>query len=555
MRLKTYRAQNYLTARAAVVEIPADAHAVVVAGPNGAGKTGMLEAIRYILTGDLPRGIAYKKDLPTLITEGEKDGWIGATFRREDGHDTEYKIGLKSGSVSNPPPYSAAAALSIAPQTFMAMDANARRGALFNLFGVSLKATDIIATLAQAGHSEARLERLRPSFAAGFPATVKRAKELASEARGAWQATTGETYGAQKAAGWAAPVLEVGDAADPRALEAQLADKRAEVTDAARRWREAKQAEEAHGGAEDARHKASRLPEEEAVLAAHDAKIAQARTELATHKAAAAVGAGWTCPCPQCGTVLKSERAGSLVVYDEGAASGPRAAAIATAAQIKLEDLERERAPLARRVDACRAAKLLLERLPARPAPGAVEALAEASNAATEELRLLEEALDAAKAAQTAEADAAKATAAAARYHEDVSAFTELAAAIDALPARFLADTLAKVNEALDAVSKAFGTPVSLYEDMALRYGAIPYPLLSESQKWRADLALGLALAPQASGIVLMDRLDMVQPQDRGAIFQMLGAQTRAQVIVGATLKERPAFPEGCGLHVHWIGA
>lgn len=103
-------------------------------------------------------------------------------------------------------------------------------------------------------------------------------------------------------------------------------------------------------------------------------------------------------------------------------------------------------------------------------------------------------------------------------------------------------------------MSKAFGEEVSLYDDMELRYGAFRYGQLSESQKWRAELALGLALAPQSSGIVLMDRFDMVQVQDRGAILQMLGAQTRAQVIIAATLKEEPKFPEGSGLFVHWIG-
>ena len=46
----------------------------------------------------------------------------------------------------------------------------------------------------------------------------------------------------------------------------------------------------------------------------------------------------------------------------------------------------------------------------------------------------------------------------------------------------------------------------------------------------------------------------MVQPDQRGPILQMLGAHTAAQVFIGATLKAPPAFPEGSGLHVEWLG-
>ena len=46
----------------------------------------------------------------------------------------------------------------------------------------------------------------------------------------------------------------------------------------------------------------------------------------------------------------------------------------------------------------------------------------------------------------------------------------------------------------------------------------------------------------------------MVQPDQRGPILQMIGAQTGAQVFIGATLKAPPTFPDGSGLHVEWMG-
>ena len=555
MRLKTYRAHNYLNTRVAIIEVPDDANAVLIAGPNGSGKTAMYDALKHILTGVLPRDVTYKKELPELITDGEKDGWYGATFERADGHESEYKVGLKSGVVSNPPPLTAAAALSIAPQSFMQMEPNARCAALFNLYGVSLKASDIAAQLVKDGHDEARVEKVKLSLSAGFPATVKRAKELASEARGAWQATTGETYGAQKAEGWKAPVPEGGSAGDVAALTVQFEQKNTEFIKAAARRDELADADKQHAGSEDYRLRAANLATDEAVLVAHDAKIEDARTELANHKAAAAVGTGWTAPCPHCKTILKSEGAGKLEVYDPAAATGPRAAAAAQAAQSKLDDLLSARTKLARAVDSARGAKLAMERLPPRPDKADLTAAIAKTSELNEELKLVEDELHAAKAAASAVTNATRITDAAARYHADMQAYTKLADAVESLPARFLTDTLRMVNELLEVVSKAFAEPVALYDDMNLRYGEFPYHLLSESQKWRADLALGLALAPQSSGIVLMDRFDMVQQQDRGAILQMLGAQTGAQVIIGATLTTQPKFPAGCGLFTHWLGA
>lgn len=554
MRIQTIRTSNYMTLRAQVIEVPKDANAVLIAGPNGAGKSALIDAIRLLLTGVLPRELGYKKELPSLITEGEKDGWVGATIA-SDGHTTEYKVGLKSGVASVPPPLAAHAALSVMPQSFMRLEAKERRSALYALHGVSMKGSDIVADLVKEGHAEDRVKRVASSLSLGFPKTAARAKELASEARGAWQATTGETYGSQKAADWKAPIPEVEDLGDPRGIEAQLAGKRDEAVAASRRLVEVRNDERAHAGATDARAKAAKLEQAEVALSEHDAKIEQAQRDHAVNKQAAASGGGWTCPCPSCKTVLRSERVGELTVYDPGAAAGPRAAVIAQAASIKLEELRGARPKLAKAADDARAAKLYLERLPPRPDAKELEEAEQAARELTEEVGMLENQLVAAKAAQTAELDAANATAAALRYHEDMQAYTALAAAVDALPARYLADTLSKVNDALDTVSKAFGERVVLGEDMELRYGMVPYGRLSESQKWRADLALGLALAPQSSGVVLMDRFDMVQQSDRAAILGMLRAQTRAQVFIAATLKEAPSFPAGSGLFAYWLGS
>lgn len=208
-----------------------------------------------------------------------------------------------------------------------------------------------------------------------------------------------------------------------------------------------------------------------------------------------------------------------------------------------------------KKVDEARAAKLMLERLPARPSPEELAQYEAEARELLDEQNLLAGELETARAAVGAEARAAAATENAARYHADVEAYGALSQAIEALPAKFLSDTLNEVNAALAEVSTAFAKPVTMGEDMELRYGSIPYRLASESQRWRADLALGMALAGRTGAVVLMDRFDMVQPSDRGAILRMLGAQSKVQVFIGATLKAAPEFPEGSGIGVHWLGA
>ena len=554
MRLQSIRAQNYLCLRAEVIEIPAGVNAVMLAGPNGSGKSALLDGIRYVLTGELPRSLGYKKDLSSLITEGEKDGWFGTTVVNSDGRATEFKASFKSGALTVPPPYEAAAA-AVSPREFMLLDPNKRRRALFDLHGISLTSTAVVSALAKEGHAEDRLAKIKTSLGAGFDAAVKRAKELTSEARGAWQATTGENYGAQKGEDWKAEVPEAGEVADTDAISTQLRSKLAEVAKAVHRRDAAKHDEQQHVAASgNATKAAGELSNREAIVADLDERIEAAKAKHDQLREAAASSGGWTAPCPCCHKMLKSDKPGRLVEYDEAAATGPRAAAAAADASSVLGDLREQRAAAQKLVDSSRAAALMLERLPPRPTPEELEQYTADARRLMDEQRLLEAELEAAQAAATATATAARRTDDAARYHADVKGYTALAAAIEALPAKYLTETLTAVNEVLDGASAAFGLRVTLGADMELRYGTTPYRLLSESQQWRAELALGLALAAKAGSLVLMDRFDMIQPNDRGAILQMLGQQKLAQVVLGVTLKQAPEFPPESGLFAHWLG-
>ncbi len=554
MRVETIRTSNYMTLRAIVIEIPKAARSVLIAGKNGAGKTALIDAIRSTLTGEIPRGLRYKKEVSDLITDGEKDGWVGVTVIDDDGRAVESRLSLKTGATNTPAMVTPPKSLAVTPQHFQTIEPTERRRALFHLYGVSLKQADLVAALEKEGHTSARVAKIATSLGAGFPAAVKRAKELVSEARGGWQALAGETYGSNKAEGWSAPVPEdVPTAGEIEVLRNQLVERRQALVDAVAARKALETDEAAHANVMAATRDAERLPALEAELAALDQQIADARAQQEKLQAAAASAGGWTCDCPSCGVKLRSEKPGKLAVYDAKAATGPRAGAEAEAKSAEIVSLTSTRARKAREVDGARANKLLLERLPARPDAAEITEAKEAARILSEEVAVLEQDLRAADAALEKAASAEGVTARAADFHADVAAFGKLADAIEAIPAKYLADTLEQVNRDLIEASRPFGKPVQLRDDMELTYGGKPYRLLSESQQWRADLAMGLVLAAQCGGVVLMDRFDMVQPGDRGAILQMLATQTVAQVIFAATLKADPKLDPANGIYSYWI--
>lgn len=553
MRLKTVRALNYLNLRTKIIDIPASANLVLIAGNNGDGKTALLEGIRFALTGELPRGLGFKKDVPSLITDGEKEGLIEVSVIGADSREHEYRVSLKTGQ-SKETPLTALGALAVSPQRFTDLDAKGRRKALFQLYGLSLSADAVTNTLIADGHDEARVAKIKAALPGGFDAASRRAKELQSEARGAWQVTTGEAYGSSKADGWKAPVPTAVDAGDIPALAAQLDEKKSAAASAVKHREELCHTERQHKENGVARQEAERLPALTSQLAVIDEKIAAAEAKRDAARAAQSSSGGWTCPCPACGVILLSKKAGDLVEHTPSSVSPPQAGAQVAAAEAELSALRGERARQMSAIENSRAYKLQLERLPDRPSS---EVLQDAINAADEALRevdLVTEELAEAKAARDALLNASQATAAAARYHADVAAYGELAEAVQGLPAKYLAAVLEKVNEVLDRVSHAFGRRVVLGEDMEPRYGTTPYAMCSESQRWRVELALGLAFAYESGGPVLMDRFDMVQPSDRGEILQLLAAQDTAQVVLAATLKAKPVLPEGMPVSVHWLG-
>lgn len=549
MRIQYFRAQNLLNHRALNVQFPESANLILIAGPNGSGKSAILEGIRVALGASAPRDITTKKDMPELITQGETTGWAGVTVER-DGREAEYKFSLKTGNFAgSSPPVLGAALYSLDPAAFFKLSPGDRRKVLFQHAGVAISKTDIVRKLVDQGHDKARVDVIEPHLGAGMTKTAEYAKTKASEARGAWQAITGETYGSTKGGQWKAEPPEEWDDPNELAMQSSALLKAQDI--AVRLRDQLEDAERQHQGAEDWRRQAATIGERESDVAVLEESITAAKAKLASFDGAGR--SGWTCPCPKCGTVLFSPAAATLEVHVPSDVSPATAAREKVAATTKLAGLESDLRKEKVLLDNARAAKLAIERLPERPTAEQLRTARANATAAIEEFRIGEEALRRAQRLRDEAASAVQRTEKAMTHHKDVEAYTALSAALEALPGQFLGEALKAINDDLRDVSGVLGNTVTIGEDMDVRYGTIPYHLASRSQKWRTQLALAFVLARKGSKLVAIDEFDLVDLKDRGAILQMLASQTDVQAIVGATLKAKPPS-DLPGVFTYWTG-
>ena len=175
-------------------------------------------------------------------------------------------------------------------------------------------------------------------------------------------------------------------------------------------------------------------------------------------------------------------------------------------------------------------------------------------------LRAAEDRLRQMREAERAANGAADRTARAAAAHADAIAWVALDEAAAALPGEMLARGLEPLNTMLrDLAGSGPGwlrTPDGLAlaptvtPDMQILCGQRPYRALSESEQWRVDVLLGVAVSALSNHrILILDRLDVVQPDMRAPVLAwlsgVLGRQLLHTVVVLATTREPFAVPPG----------
>lgn len=569
MRITKLEITNFQGLRHAALDVSAPV--LLVAGHNGAGKSSLLDAIAMAFNGQ-PRRVSLKKDMAQLVTEGAKKGearveWLDAAYEVQ-----ACGVALPTGKGS-PLTDSPFLPYVLDASRFAALDTKDRRRVLFDLTGASASPAEVGKRLEAKGIDLALFEKVKPLLRSGFPAAVEQAKAYASEARGAWKAVTGENYGSDKANGWEPELLATVVTEDQVAEAGKnlqlLEDDLAEAQQALGASKQARQAADCRA------QRIAKLRELVDLEPRRRNKLTtdeQNQDEWSEKVMAAELASSGSVPhqpltCPHCQGAVDLQ-AGTLVVhqppeqiadaevarrlpeYREYLASAQRAVAnsqrdldecLAAAEQIKALEAESVEAPSAEAI---------------ANGEQAINELRQARDASRAKLVALQEALEA---TTQREASIAKAQAA----HQDVVAWTGMADALSptGIPAEILADAIGPVNDTLKRLAGTAGwSPVQISSDIDVTFGGRLYGLLSESERWRCDATLALAIAT-ISGLrlALLDRFDVLdipaRTQQAMKLFQSLAVGGEIDtLIVAGTLKE-PMAKTPDWLQAVWIDA
>lgn len=537
----------------------------LIAGPNMSGKSSLRDAISMALLGE-PTRVSKKKDLGQLLHDGAKKG-RAAVFANGE---VLGEMKLPKGEHVAPDLATDHLALLLEPSLFAGMSSDSRRTALFQITKCSASMKTIEPMLAGYGVDMALFAEVQPMLRSGFPAAEKYAADKARDAKGAWRGVTGENWGSDKADGWSVEV----PAGEPVSDEL-LAKANADLAEASRQIEEGQkflgQLEEQQrqeAGREEKlaelREKAAGLDRAQAKLNATDAdldqweqKVAEITNLLADAKAAAAA-----CECPSCGASLRME-SGKLVPA-KGAQTSSTAdlQAELTKATEARDMLRRTQANDLAAVEACRQAAADLAAAEAEPAFD--QGLHDRTITALNELRQQRDREQAAHAALAERKQlldsAADTNAKATQFHQEVTAWLAIAEAMspEGIPAKLLEQALAPINQSLATLSGMAKWPlVRITKEIEVVSNERPYGLCSESEKWRADTLLALAIA-MLTGLKLavLDRFDVLELKARGQLLGMLCELVKLgsmdSVIMLGTMKEKP---DGLPAEVtsHWI--
>ena len=537
------------------------------AGHNGQGKSSLAQAVRMAMTGK-PSRVSLKKDFGALVREGAKKG--SAVVRFANG--TEASVTVPKGEwVEEYPAHITVPRLEavLEPGTFARMSADERRNFLFDLTGLRISQDAVRERLTRRGCDMEKAEAVMPLLRTGFPAAHKGAAERATEARGAWKAITGETYGSQKAEGWEAP-RPAFDADQLTTLREGTAKVEAELDSENQQLGALENAQsqaDQHAERIDAlREKAADVPRLlDLVERAHeDLADFKPRVE-ACREAATGESERPSMGCPECGSALIMV-AGQLQHYTPPSKTPDREA------QQRLPELEKALGVLertlsnrAQELETAQRAAITLQELESSPGihgpdQGDIERSRARRDALRESLADLRQQVAELESAERAAASADSITEQAARHHADVLAWVALAEAFapDGIPGEMLADALNPVNGRLRQSADDTGwMQIAISSDMDITASGRPYALLSESEQWRADAMLAEAISTLSGlRLLMLDRLDVLDTQQRIEAINWLTLLAEdgdlETALVFATLKSAPGgLP--AAITAHWM--
>jgi energy-coupling factor transporter ATP-binding protein EcfA2 len=546
--------------------VAVNAPVLLVTGHNGAGKSSLRDAIRLALTGAASR-VSLKKDYGNMIKDGTKkaDVIIGT----EEG---AYNYALPAAKgVHSDNPY---LPLCIDATAFASMKADDRRKALFELSGCTINANKVREMLLAEKCDPKLTEQILPMLRSGFPAAEAEAKERASQARGAWKQVTGETYGSQKAESWEAPAVEVPDIAVIDELKGQLEQNQIAINEKNQLIGTAKAA---IANEANFQNRIAQLEEQAGKVERIKAKQATDEKSLTEvqqliNEAEQAALSQEALPCPCCQTLLVYSRAEHAFIDATTLSTKAGDAGIA-----KLEEYRNSATMLQRTIannqrdllNAENAAQQLQE-LQASAAASSessatnIEALQGDINDLNDARQDLLGRINDLQEQQFAAAQTLTKTKDAARHHAEVLAWTTIAEqmAPSGIPANILSQALKPFQNLIDNINSLVPRwpAVGITPDMELVAGHRSYGLLSESEQWRVQAVITLALA-QLSGInlVVLDRFDVLDPVSRVELMEALcdlsDQNQHLQVVMLGTLAKPAAGLPDSYIQQIWLEA
>jgi DNA repair exonuclease SbcCD ATPase subunit len=548
------------------ISVAVNAPVLLVTGHNGAGKSSLRDAIRLALTGAASR-VSLKKDYGNMIKDGTKkaDVIIGT----EEG---AYNYALPAAKgVHSDNPY---LPLCIDATAFASMKADDRRKALFELSGCTINANKVREMLLAEKCDPKLTEQILPMLRSGFPAAEAEAKERASQARGAWKQVTGETYGSQKAESWEAPAVEVPDIAVIDELKGQLEQNQIAINEKNQLIGTAKAA---IANEANFQNRIAQLEEQAGKVERIKAKQATDEKSLTEvqqliNEAEQAALSQEALPCPCCQTLLVYSRAEHAFIDATTLSTKAGDAGIA-----KLEEYRNSATMLQRTIannqrdllNAENAAQQLQE-LQASAAASSessatnIEALQGDINDLNDARQDLLGRINDLQEQQFAAAQTLTKTKDAARHHAEVLAWTTIAEqmAPSGIPANILSQALKPFQNLIDNINSLVPRwpAVGITPDMELVAGHRSYGLLSESEQWRVQAVITLALA-QLSGInlVVLDRFDVLDPVSRVELMEALcdlsDQNQHLQVVMLGTLAKPAAGLPDSYIQQIWLEA
>ena len=567
MRISEFNITNFQGLRNAALVVSEPL--LLVSGHNGAGKSSLLDAISMALTGQ-PRRVNLKKDMGQLVTEGQKKGEAHIVWVGDDGEEQTSWVMLPKGNTAPVPdlPY---LPFVLDASKFAALDGKERRRVLFDLTGAKASPNEFGTRLEAKGAVPALVEKIKPMLRSGPQAAADQAKDYASEARGAWKALTGENYGSDKAEGWEPEAIHVDGidqaqvdqvAEQVRVLDQDLAEAqqalgghKANAASAAQRQQ---RIEQLYTLVEQAPRRAAKLKEDEKRRDEWDGKLAAAREAAEGEKPRTAL----ECPC--CNEKLDLS-GGALVKHNAPQKlADPEAAKRVIEYSGYLESALRAIQNSQRDLQECTSAAdqlvALEQEASAAPSADAIANAEQTINELRQERDKLNAKHQALQEAMAATSGRAELIAKAAKHHVEVQCWSLIADALgpNGIPAEILADAIGPMNNLLAIQSAAAGwSKVQISSDIDVTFGGRLYGLLSESEKWRCDTLLAVAIARLSGiGLVVLDRLDVLDLPSRGQALGLLRRLTAdgdlQSVILAGTLKQ-PMATVPPGMQAVWI--